>query len=580
MLLRRALVIALTVAAASLSAPSVLAQPTACFPTDSSQVDARYDDAANTLPDPDRTNMLNDGRTITNDYASRGMASSGGYIYAMIQSANNYLFDWSCGQSQFLDWPNATSFSPATAAPGSTLVITGQVLNAVTSATLGGLPAEILSKSFYELDIRVPEAARDGDLLIQNGDLTPTGLQGFTALPGRPSNVSATAGNGSADVTWTPVAADSSKPIAQYTVTSSPGAFTAQVDGATSNAHLSGLTNGTAYSFTVVATNSAGAGPNSTPSAAVVPATIPGAPSSVRATAGNNQATVSWTTPTTGGSAITRYTVTSNTGQTSSGTASPITITGLANGTSYTFTVTASNAVGTSSPSAPSAPVTPQPPDTTAPSVTANATPVFSLGATASFSYSGSDAGSGLADYDVRYRRAAYNSGFGTLTYPAAWRNTTSRSVSIAAVKGATFCFSVRSRDRAGNVSPWSTERCTAVALDDRSLASSTGWARATASAYYAGTTTSIARTGATLTRTGLQTRRLALVVTTCKGCGYVGVYWNGKLVRTINLNAATTTQKRVITITDFGKAVSGTLVIKTLNAGRTYIDGLASSRS
>src|SRR5439155_25268256 len=89
------------------------------------------------------------------------------------------------------------------------------------------------------------------------------------------------------------------------------------------SATLSGLTNGTAYTFTVVATNAVG---NSAPSVAsnsvtpVAPATVPGTPTAVSATAGNASATVSWTAPPSdGGSAITSYTVTSSqTGRASS----------------------------------------------------------------------------------------------------------------------------------------------------------------------------------------------------------------------------------------------------------------------
>jgi hypothetical protein len=89
--------------------------------------------------------------------------------------------------------------------------------------------------------------------------------------------------------------------------------------------------------------------------------TVPGAPISPIATAGNAQATVSFTAPaSTGGSAITGYTVTSTPGGfTASGAASPITVTGLSNGTSYTFTVAATNALGNSVASEASIAVTP-----------------------------------------------------------------------------------------------------------------------------------------------------------------------------------------------------------------------------
>lgn len=92
-----------------------------------------------------------------------------------------------------------------------------------------------------------------------------------------------------------------------------------------------------------------------------VAATVPGAPSSVAATAGDGQATVTFTPPTSnGGASITSYTVTASPGNiTAVGTSSPITITGLSNGTTYTFTVKATNSVGSSSASAASSSITP-----------------------------------------------------------------------------------------------------------------------------------------------------------------------------------------------------------------------------
>lgn len=94
--------------------------------------------------------------------------------------------------------------------------------------------------------------------------------------------------------------------------------------------------------------------------------TVPSAPTGVTATAGAGSAQVSFGASGANGSPITSYTVTANDltnpaqgGQTASGTASPITIGGLTNGDSYTFTVTATNGVGTGPASAPSNQVTP-----------------------------------------------------------------------------------------------------------------------------------------------------------------------------------------------------------------------------
>ena len=90
-------------------------------------------------------------------------------------------------------------------------------------------------------------------------------------------------------------------------------------------------------------------------------ASAPGAPTSVTATAGDRTAIVSWTPPDSdGGSAIILYTVRSSPGGVETMRhASPVTVTGLTNGTEYTFTVTATNTSDTSASSEQSNPVTP-----------------------------------------------------------------------------------------------------------------------------------------------------------------------------------------------------------------------------
>jgi hypothetical protein len=182
-----------------------------------------------------------------------------------------------------------------------------------------------------------------------------------------PINVSAAPADGLAVVSFSAPLDNGGSPVQSYTVTSNPGGITAS--GATSPITVNGLTDGVSYTFTVVAFNANGSSQPSLPSSPVTPtpATVTGPPPAPVASPANQGAIVNVSPPDLGSSSpITSYTVASNPGGlTATGQAGPIRIAGLTNGTSYTFTVVATNAVGNSQPSPASNAVTPS--DTLAP---------------------------------------------------------------------------------------------------------------------------------------------------------------------------------------------------------------------
>lgn len=135
-----------------------------------------------------------------------------------------------------------------------------QRLQRVTNSSWKFGPAPFITEPFDEIGVR-PDAA----LSISNGNVgagrtfTTTNLQ----PPGAPTIGTASARNGGASVAFTPPANSGGRPIIRYDVTSSPGGITAS--GLNSAITVTGLTNGVAYTFTVVAVSSVG---TSSPSAA------------------------------------------------------------------------------------------------------------------------------------------------------------------------------------------------------------------------------------------------------------------------------------------------------------------------
>lgn len=168
-----------------------------------------------------------------------------------------------------------------------------------------------------------------------------------------PTTPGAVPGDASATVKWTPPASDNGSPITGYRVTPYLGStpLTTRTFGASATqGTMTGLTNGTTYTFRIAAVNARGAGPTTSTSAIKIG--TPTAPK-VTAVAGAGSVAVSWTTPQSNSSPIVGYTMqifqngsllfTQNLGPSTNAQNLP----GLTPGVSYQFKVSATNGVGT-----------------------------------------------------------------------------------------------------------------------------------------------------------------------------------------------------------------------------------------
>jgi hypothetical protein len=216
--------------------------------------------------------------------------------------------------------------------------------------------------------------------------------------------------------------------------------------------------------------------------------------------------------------------------------------------------------------------------DLTAPRVSVVVPGPTTLGTSVPVQWSGSDAASGVASWDVRYRSASYTGTYGAYVYPASWQRATTRSATLRVAEGRQYCVSARATDVAGNTSAWSAERCVLSPLDDRRLVPSTEWLAQNGSWYHRGTVRTTVY-GGTLTRTGVYGQRFVLVASKCRECGSVEVRVGKTLIGRVSL-WGTYRDQVVIPLPVQARPVRGTLVVRvTSTRGRVSIDGLGVGR-
>lgn len=221
-------------------------------------------------------------------------------------------------------------------------------------------------------------------------------------------------------------------------------------------------------------------------------------------------------------------------------------------------------------------------PDTTAPTaLMTKPSTLVQTSRTITLGVATDDAESGVASYDLRYRYADWNdSAFSPYQSPSSWQNRTGAAPNVTGTPGRTYCYSVRARDNVGNVSGYSPEKCVTVPLDDRALGVTAGtWRRTTSPNTVEGTISRTTTYGATLSLPGGYADRVGLVVTTCPGCGQVGIYVNGSLIATLS-TWSSTVRKKVLLLPRTFSYRSAKIVLRLKQHDRALVvDALAVTR-
>ncbi len=320
----------------------------------------------------------------------------------------------------------------------------------------------LVNGTAYVFTVAAVNVRGEGAQSAESAAVTPYGV------PDAPTGVVADVSNapGQATVSWT-APKDNGRPITSYTVRAYTGSGSTRqlVAGTTvtpqpctaSPCTVTGLSNGTAYVFTVSATNARGEGPQSAESAARTPYDRPGVPTDLVVTDGDRTATLKWAPPTNvNGSDITSYTVTLidaaglQVGPARKVLASdPRTVTfgELANGAKYTFTIFATNDRGnsdtvTAGPAQPSK--IPNAPE----SVTATAR---TGEVTVTWTVPTSDGGSPLLDYTVTLHRSSDKSQVGLAQ---TFTDSTRPAVFTVTDNGVAYYASVTARNARGSSTP------------------------------------------------------------------------------------------------------------------------------
>ena len=218
----------------------------------------------------------------------------------------------------------------------------------LTSATVTGLT----NGTAYIFRVSAVNSYGQSSPSTSSGSITPSGP------PGVPTISSITPSDSSLSVAFS--AASSNAPLTDYEYQLDSSGTWISGGTITSPLVIHGLTNGTSYSVQIRAVNAIGDGSASTPMSGT-PQGLPGAPTITSIATGVGTASVAFTAGYNGGGTITNYQYQLNSGSwvSAATTTSPITISGLSNGTTYSIAIRAIAASGNGAASLPASVTTP-----------------------------------------------------------------------------------------------------------------------------------------------------------------------------------------------------------------------------
>ena len=276
-----------------------------------------------------------------------------------------------------------------------------------------------------------------------SSDVVPYGLPNAPPTPALVSEAS-----GELTVRWTAPSSDGGSVVTEYKATTGVDAESCTASSSATECTITNLVNGTSYSVTVAAKNARGYGASSS-SLPATPFGFAGAPTGVSGVAGNQQVVVSWLAPASnGGSVVTGYVVTGSPSGTCSTSGLTCTVAGLTNGTSYTFSVKATNARGDSVASVSSSAVIPR---TTAGAPTSLVATAGDASASVAFTPPSSTGGADITNYEYSTDNGTSWKAFSPADAETPVVITIRSDAATALVNGTTYQVKLRAVNTAGN---------------------------------------------------------------------------------------------------------------------------------